>query len=56
MRSLTDSPELDRQPGDPRIARQIVGIVGNTRTATCWILTYPSSSCPSRKTQGISDR
>ena len=25
------TPHLDRNPGDPRIARQIVGIVGNTR-------------------------
>jgi putative ABC transport system permease protein len=25
------TPNLDRHPGDPRIARQIVGIVGNTR-------------------------
>jgi len=25
------TPQLDRHPGDPRIARQIVGIVGNTR-------------------------
>jgi len=25
------TPNLDRNPGDPRIARQIVGIVGNTR-------------------------
>jgi predicted permease len=25
------TPQLNRKPGDPRIARQIVGIVGNTR-------------------------
>jgi len=25
------TPQLDRKPGDPRIARRIVGIVGNTR-------------------------
>jgi len=30
------TPHLDRNPGDPRIPRQIVGIVGNTRNGELW--------------------
>jgi predicted permease len=50
------TPQLDRKPGDPRIARQIVGIVGNTRNGDLSSPYLPEFSCPTRKIRGTSAR